>query len=87
MVRETVVINNASGLHARPASNFVATAKKYESKFTVRKGDMEFNGKSIVKVLTAGIVAGTEVELEFDGPDEEAAMAEMLAAIEAGLGE
>lgn len=88
MITKQVEIVNKTGLHARPASDFVLTAKKYESKVTVRRLDGEpVNAKSIVRLLAEGIGQGTQIELIIDGPDEEAATAELVALIESGFGE
>lgn len=88
MITKQVEIINKTGLHARPASDFVLTAKKYESKVTVRRLDGEpINAKSIVRLLAEGIGQGTQIELIIDGPDEEAATAELVALIESGFGE
>lgn len=87
MVQATVVIQNSAGLHARPAVNFVSTAKRFKSRLTVRVGDRAFNGRSIAAVLSAGVTAGTSVCLEFDGEDEADALGALVAAVEAGLGE
>lgn len=87
MISQTVVIKNASGLHARPAVNFVSTAKQFKSNVRVHSGTRAVNGKSIVAVLSAGITPNSEIRLEIDGEDEAAAMQTILEAIESGLGE
>ena len=67
MISQTVVIKNASGLHARPAVNFVSTAKQFKSNVRVHSGTRAVNGKSIVAVLSAGMTANSEIRLEIDG--------------------
>lgn len=88
MVKRQVEIINKTGLHARPASDFVMLAKKFESKVTVcREGGEPVNAKSIVRLLAEGIGQGTKVEIAVDGEDEEAALAELVALVESGFGE
>ena len=53
MVKQEIVVNNQSGLHARPANEFVKMAAHYPCKVTLAKGSKNYNGKSIVSVLSA----------------------------------
>jgi phosphocarrier protein HPr len=75
MKKEEITITNPSGLHARPASDFILLAKTFESRVSLqKKGEGEpVNGKSIMKVLTLGIVQGDSVILTVEGNDEEKA--------------
>ncbi|MDR2661412.1 MAG: HPr family phosphocarrier protein [Treponema sp.] len=90
MYRKTVTVVNASGLHARPGSDFVHAAAKFASKITIRRLDEEedpVNAKSIAFVLSLGVGKGVDVELAAEGPDEEQAVDSLAAFIESGLGE
>lgn len=88
MVKREVEIINKTGLHARPASDFVLTAKKYESKITIcKEGGEPVNAKSMVRLLAECIGQGAKVELAADGVDELAALDELVALIESGFGE
>jgi phosphocarrier protein len=91
MYAKTVVLKNASGLHARPASEFVAEAKQFASKVFIRNLDkpdaVPANAKSIVRVLAEGIPVNTKLEITADGADEAAAVERLTALIESGLGE
>jgi phosphocarrier protein len=88
MVKKQLEIINKTGLHARPASDFVMTAKKYESKITVCvEGGEPVNAKSVVRLLAEGIGQGAKIEIVVDGADEEAALAELAALVESGFGE
>ena len=84
-------LKNASGLHARPASEFVALAKTFESKVTVRRLDDEAalpaNAKSIIKILAQGFSVGTPIEITADGIDEVEAAEKLCALIETKFGE
>ena len=90
MYKKTVKVINASGLHARPGSDFVHEAAKYISKITIRRLDEDeepVNAKSIAFVLSLGIGKGIEVELAADGSDEKEAVETLCSFIENGLGE
>ncbi len=87
MISEKITVKNKSGLHARPATNFSKLARQFASAVTVKKAGASFNGKSVINVLSAGIVCGTEIELVTEGPDEQEAMNALLEAIRSGLGE
>ena len=64
MVTKQVEFINKTGLHARPASDFVMLAKKYESKITIcKEGGEPVNAKSVVRLLAEGIGQGTKAEL------------------------
>lgn len=88
MVVKQVEIINQTGLHARPASDFVMMAKKYQSKITICKEDGEpVNAKSIVRLLAEGIGPGTKVELCAEGDDEAEAVEALETLIASGFGE
>ncbi len=87
---KTNVINK-TGLHARPASDFVKEAKKFESKIKIANLDTPeeepVNAKSIISVLTLGMGRGTNVEIIADGEDEKEAVQALVALIQSGFGE
>lgn len=92
MIEKNAVIVNKSGLHARPATEFVQLAKTFESKITIRRhgptGDgVPVNAKSIVRLLAEGLTQGTQVVLSAQGPDETAAIDALSALIAGGFGE
>lgn len=91
MYSRTVTVNNPTGLHARPASELVTTAKKFESSIILKKlnsdDPREYNAKSIVRVLSAGLSKGTEIEIQAQGPDEIQAVETLAALIDDGFGE
>jgi phosphocarrier protein HPr len=67
MVSKKVVVRNKSGLHARPASNFVKESQRYQSTIMVAYMEKEFNAKSILGILGACIKCGMEIELRASG--------------------
>lgn len=88
MVEKEVTIINASGLHARPASDFVLKAKEYESKVTIcKEGGAPVNAKSVVRLLAEGIGQGTKITISAEGADEEAALKALVEMAENGFGE
>ncbi len=86
--KKTQIINR-TGLHARPASDFVKAAKQYTSKITIKRAEDETgaNAKSIVLLLSLGLTKGTQVEISAQGEDEQAAVEALVALIEEGFGE
>lgn len=82
-----IVFQNRTGLHARPAKVLVNLAKQFESDIRVQHGDKKANAKSMVSVLSLGVVRGSGVTIQAVGTDEERAIAEIEAAILAGLGD
>ena len=73
MIQIEYVIENASGLHARPASMLVREATSYQSDISLVKNDKKINCKSIMSVLSAGVKQGDAVTFVFDGADEDVA--------------
>jgi phosphocarrier protein len=80
-----VKINNETGLHARPASQLVNTAGKFESKIEIVLDDKEVNAKSIMGIMSLGIGKGDEITLRAEGDDAEAAVAAIVEFIEVEL--
>ena len=87
MKSREVVITNASGLHARPATFFIQKANTYKSSIWVEKDDRKVNAKSLLGVLSLGIAKGMTVTLIADGQDEESALAGLAALIDSGFAE
>ncbi len=70
---------NVKSLHLRPASELCTIAMEYECKITLRFRNGEYNAKSLLSVLSACVQSGDEIELDFDGPDAEAAQERFAA--------
>ncbi|WP_225757060.1 HPr family phosphocarrier protein [Cardiobacterium sp. Marseille-Q4385] len=70
MQEKNLTLNNPSGLHARPAKDFVQQAKGFEANVTIIKDGNEYNGKSLMKLLQAGLSKGDQLTLRTDGADE-----------------
>ncbi|QLQ23732.1 MAG: HPr family phosphocarrier protein [Dechloromonas sp.] len=84
--REAEIINKL-GLHARASAKLTQLAGKYQSEVWMAKGPRRINAKSIMGVMMLAAGKGTKVTLETDGPDEEEAMAALLALIADYFGE
>ena len=83
-------IQHPSGLHARPASLFVQTANKYQSDITVQnltEASPVVNAKSILNILTLGVMQNHEIEIVADGDDAEQALESFTALIKDNFGE
>lgn len=70
MVLKEAVINNQVGLHARPATFFIQKANEFKSSIWIEKDDRKVNAKSLLGVLSLGIVKGTTINIIADGSDE-----------------
>ena len=74
MITREVTVKNSVGLHARPATFFIQKANSFSCSISVEREDRRVNAKSLLGVLSLGIVKGMEITLVADGPDEEAAI-------------
>ena len=87
MVSTKTIIRNPMGMHMRPAGMFANAMMKFDSDVNLVAGGKTVNAKSIMNLIAACIKCGTEVEVQCSGPDEEAALLEVVRLIETGLGE
>lgn len=82
MVQKSVVVTSATGLHARPASQLVKFAQKYDGSVGIRFKDRQGDLKSILNVLAMGVVKDSEVTIEVSGENEEQFASEIVEFIE-----
>ena len=87
MVSKEVVINNQVGLHARPATFFIRSPNEFKSSIWIEKEDRRVNAKSLLGVLSLGIVKGTPMTIIADGVDESAAIATLAQLVESEFSE
>ena len=87
MHTQVITINNEVGLHARPATFFIQRANEFKSGIWVEKEERRVNAKSLLGVLSLGIVKGTTITLIADGSDEDEAINSLMALIEDNFGE
>jgi phosphocarrier protein len=70
----TVTVNNQVGLHARPATFFIQKANEFKSSIWIEKDERRINAKSLLGVLSLGIIKGMTMDIAADGPDEQEAV-------------
>ena len=70
MYVKEVLVQNKAGLHARPATFFIQKANEYKSTIWVEKEERRVNAKSLLGVLSLGIIGGTTIKVIADGSDE-----------------
>ena len=87
MVSREVTVNNSVGLHARPATFFIQRANSFKSSIWVEKDDRRVNAKSLLGVLSLGIVGGTTIHIIADGADETAAVDSLVKLVQSGFAE
>jgi phosphotransferase system HPr (HPr) family protein len=90
MPEATIRVKHKAGLHARPAALFVQTANKFQSKVKVRNltanGDF-VDAKSIIMVLTLGVMKDHDVLIQTNGMDSDAALGALKSLIDSNFGE
>ena len=87
MYVKEVTVENQVGLHARPATFFIQKANEYKSSIWVEKEERRVNAKSLLGVLSLGIVKGTVITLIADGSDEAAAVDALCDLVDHQLGD
>ena len=87
MISRTVTVNNVYGLHARPATFFIQKANSYKSSIWVDKDERRVNAKSLLGVLSLGIVKGATITLIADGSDEAEALEGLAELVDTGFNE
>ena len=87
MYVKDVTVQNQVGLHARPATFFIQKANEFKSSIWVEKEERRVNAKSLLGVLSLGIMVGTAIRIIAGGPDEEAAVDELVKLVESGFAE
>lgn len=74
MFNKEVIVRCDSGLHNKQATYFVQKANEFESSIWLESGSRKMNAKSLLGIMSLGIVTGSKVTLIAAGPDEEAAV-------------
>ena len=87
-VEKLVVIENKYGLHARPATQFVETASRFNCEVKLLKDGEEVNGKSIMGLMMLGAEKGTQITVRcFGSDDAEECLESLSRLIESKFGE
>jgi phosphotransferase system HPr (HPr) family protein len=87
MKESLLTVKNETGLHSRPADLFVRTAKLYSCAITVYNGEKKADAKNIIKVILLNAKQNTQIRVEADGPDEEAAIADLTRLVQSDFHE
>lgn len=87
MIKEKITLQNETGLHARPAGELAKLAATFKSDINLNVNGKTVSAKSILGIMSLGIKASTDIEIECDGEDEEIAMEEILKAFDNKFGE
>ena len=87
MYVKDVTVQNQVGLHARPATFFIQKANEYKSSIWVEKEERRVNAKSLLGVLSLGIMGGTNIRIIAGGPAEEKAVEGLIKLVESGFAE
>ncbi len=85
-IREAVV-DNQVGLHARPATFFIQKANEFKSSIWIEKNERRVNAKSLLGVLSLGIVKGSAINIIADGADEKEAVDTLVDLISSNFSE
>ena len=85
MFVKDVTVENQVGLHARPATFFIQKANEFKSSIWVEKEERRVNAKSLLVVLSLGIMGGTDIRIIADSSDEEEAVEGLVALVNSGF--
>lgn len=87
MCSKEVLVQNQVGLHARPATFFIQKANEFKSSIWVEKEERRVNAKSLLGVLSLGIVGGVNIRIIADGADEQQAVDSLVDLVNSGFAE
>lgn len=77
MKKKIITVELPDGLEARPAAMLVQVASQYDSRIYLESGSKRVNAKSIMGMMTLGLIAGQSITVEADGVDEDQAVSEI----------
>ena len=85
MYVKDVMVQNQVGLHAIPATFFIQKANEFKSSIWIEKEERRVNAKSLLGILSLGIVGGTAIRIIADGADEQVAVDSLVELVESGF--
>ena len=85
MIKDTIIIENETGLHARPATEISKEAMKYKSDIKFVVNGKTLNAKSPLMIMAAGIKSKSEMEIICDGEDEKEASKGLMTVIKSQI--
>jgi phosphocarrier protein len=74
MISKEIIVRCESGLHNKQATYFVQKSNEFDCDIWLESGSRKMNAKSLLGIMSMGIVTGTTVTLSADGSDAEAAV-------------
>ena len=87
MYVKDVIVQNQVGLHARPATFFIQKANDFKSTIWIEVDNRRINAKSLLGILSLGIVGGTSIKVIADGSDEVQAVNALVELVDSGFSE
>lgn len=87
MLKTNVILDNETGLHARPASEIAKVAMKYKCNINLIVDGKKINAKSPLMIMSAGIKKKSKIEIECNGQGENEAIQELGKLFENNFGE
>ena len=87
MFVKDVMVQNQVGVHARPATFFIQKANEFKSSIWIEKEERRVNAKSLLGILSLGIVGGTQIRIIADGADEQEAVTALTELVDSGFAE
>ena len=78
MITQEITLKNEEGLHARPATVISKIANQYSCSVKFDVQGKEYNAKSVLNIMSAGIKNNTQIKIICDGVDEEQALTDVL---------
>ena len=82
MINKEIVVCCESGLHNKQATYFVQKANEFAASIWLECGNRKMNAKSLLGIMSLGIVTGATVNLIATGPDAEEAINAMEALLQ-----
>ena len=87
MYSKEVQVTNQVGLYARPATFFIQKANEFKASIWIEKEERRVNAKSLLGILSLGIVGGTQIRIIADGADEQEAVTALTELVDSGFAE
>ena len=81
MIKKNIVVGNSTNIETRPAM-LVQLASKFKSSIYIEKGNKTVNAKSIMGMMTLGLVSKDEISLNIDGSDDDEAFLGLASYLE-----
>jgi len=81
MITQKITLKNEEGLHARPATEIAKSASKYKCDIKFNVNGKDYNAKSVLNIMSAGIKNNTQIKIICDGVDEKEALTEVTETL------